>query len=72
MTTIGELYRDALVHNEPSLLMFIDFLVREKRVLSMDDPAANLDYYWQARFANKMNQYLQEYEPKWKGEKTAI
>jgi ABC-type cobalamin/Fe3+-siderophores transport system ATPase subunit len=70
--TIGELYHEAIIENEPSLLMLIDFLVKEKRVLTMDEPAAKLDYYLQDRFANKMNQYLREYEPKWKGGRATI
>lgn len=61
---IGELYVDAIKYKEPTLILFIDFLVRERKVLSFDDPVEKLDYYFQDRFANKMNQHLDEYKTK--------
>lgn len=59
--TIKELYHHAILLNEPSLILLIDFLVKEKQVLTLQDDTSKLDYYFQDKFQNKMNQYLVEY-----------
>jgi hypothetical protein len=61
---IRELYLDAVEYNEPSLLLLLDFLIYEKKVLTMEDDVKKLDYYFQDRFKNKMNAYLLEYKNK--------
>lgn len=61
--TILELYIEGK-DEFPSLKLFIDFLVFEKKVLKLDDPTEKLDYYLQDRFHNKMNEYLAEYKAK--------
>jgi hypothetical protein len=61
---IRELYLDAIEYNEPSLLLLLDFLIYEKKVLTMEDDVKKLDYYFQDRFKNKMNAYLLEYKNK--------
>ena len=48
----------------PSLKLFIDYLVFEKKVVKMTDPIEKLDYYLQDRFHTKMNEYLGEYQSK--------
>jgi hypothetical protein len=39
-----------------------EYLVKERKVLKVNDDADKLSFYLQEQFANKMNQYLQEYE----------
>lgn len=62
--TIGDHYLDAIKYKLDVLVLFIDFLVREKKVLTFDDPIDALDYYYQPKFAKKMNEYLAAYQEK--------
>jgi hypothetical protein len=59
---IQEYYTEAKQHGHNSLILLIEYLVFERKVLKMEDAATNLTYYLQDRFANKMNEYLSEYE----------
>lgn len=61
---VREWYSEALKGNHKSLLLLIEFLVYEKQALKFEDETEKLTYYIQDRFANKMNQYLKEYEVK--------
>lgn len=61
---IRELYFEAYNNNHYSLKLLIHYLVKEKRVLSLEDDEERLNHYLQDRFANKLNQYLYEYEGK--------
>jgi hypothetical protein len=65
--TIQELYQEALTHNYYSLLLVIDYLVIERKVLEMADSDEKLTYYLQGRFSKKLNEYLAEYEKKRNG-----
>jgi hypothetical protein len=67
--TVQELYQEALTHNYYSLLLVIDYLVIERKVLEMDDSDEKLAYYLQDRFRNKLNEYLADYEKKRNGAK---
>jgi hypothetical protein len=58
--TIQELYKEG--KDFPSLLLLIDYLVHERKVVSMTDSIEKLTYYMQPKFHNKMNQYLDEYK----------
>ncbi|MGY3716763.1 hypothetical protein ACWE42_14690 [Sutcliffiella cohnii] len=68
---IEDWYLDAIDHNEESLILLIDFLVYEKKVLHMEDDESKLEHYFQERFRNSMNAYLYEYQQKLKGEQHA-
>ena len=58
---IGEYYTEAKKHEHSSLVLLIDYLVNERKVLKMTDNETQLTYYLQDRFAVKMNAYLNEY-----------
>jgi hypothetical protein len=65
--TIQELYDGAIEYGYDSLLLVIDYLVHEQKVLKMTDSIDKLTYYYQDCFKNKMNHYLAEYEVKRNG-----
>jgi hypothetical protein len=58
--TIQELYVEG--KDFPSLLLLIDYLVHERKVVSMTDSIDKLTYYMQPNFHKKMNAYLDEYK----------
>ncbi len=60
--TIQEIYDEAIKGNYYSLILLIDFLVKEKKVLELSDSEEKLNYYLQDRFHKKLNEYLAEYE----------
>ena len=60
--TVREYYAAALEENHESLILLIEFLMFEKKVLKASDSVDKLTYYLQDKFKNKMNDYLQEYE----------
>jgi hypothetical protein len=60
--TIRELYAEALMGKHQSLQLLIEFLVNEKKVLTMADEEEKLTFYLQDKFANKMNEHLLAYE----------
>jgi hypothetical protein len=61
---IKEVYIESIQYNYYSLRLLIDYLVKERKVLTMEDNEEKLKYYLQDRFANKMNEYLKAYEVK--------
>jgi hypothetical protein len=67
--TIQELYQEAITHNYYSLLLVIDYLVIERKVLEMTDNDEKLMYYLQDRFSKKLNEFLADYEKKRNGAK---
>ncbi|MDG0765404.1 hypothetical protein [Bacillus halotolerans] len=60
--TVRDWYREALRHNYYSLILLIEFLVYEKKTISLQDPEQALNFYLQERFKDKMNAYLLAYE----------
>lgn len=62
--TVGELYNDAIIYNHYSLELLIRFLVKEKKVLQMEDDSERVTYYLQDRFRVKMNEHLGEFDEK--------
>lgn len=62
--TVGQVYQEAFRYKEDSLILLIDFLVLEKKVLSADDDVSKLEYFMQDRFKSKMNQHLRAYKKK--------
>ncbi|WAT23150.1 hypothetical protein O0R52_09405 [Bacillus halotolerans] len=60
--TVRDWYRVALRHNYYSLILLIEFLVYEKKTISLQDPEQALNFYLQERFKDKMNAYLLAYE----------
>jgi hypothetical protein len=58
--TIQELYVEG--KDFPSLLLLIDYLVHERKVVSMTDSIEKLTYYMQPNFHKKMNAYLDDYK----------
>ncbi len=64
MVPLRTLYQEAIIHDYKALAVLIDFLVKEKKVLKMDDDCEKLNYYFQPKFKNKMNEYLYEHAKK--------
>lgn len=60
--TIEELYKDAKKYNYYWLMITIEFLVKEKQVLGMNDNADKITYFLQDKFSKKMNEHLEKYE----------
>ncbi len=62
--TIQEIYDEAIKGNYYSLILLIDFLVKEKKVLKLSDSEEKLNYYFQDKFKVAMNNYLEVYNEK--------
>ena len=60
--TIEDMYKEG--EEFPSLLLLIEYLVHERKVLRMTDEAEKLNHYLQPKFRAKMNEYLDEYRRK--------
>lgn len=60
--TVREWYKEAIIGKHYSLQLLIEFLVYEKNSIKFEDDTEKLNFYLQDRFANKMNEYLAEYE----------
>lgn len=58
---IKDLYMAAILNNHQSLIMLIDFLMNEKKVLTLEDDSSKLEHYLQDKYKNKMNEFLEEY-----------
>lgn len=59
--TLLEMYEEAKKENVVSAWVLIEFLVFEKKSLTFMDDVSKLDYYYDTRFRDKMNEYLNEY-----------
>lgn len=59
---VGELYNDAIVFNESSILLLLDFLIFEKDTVKMEDPISTLELYFKPNNRSKMNRLLDEYK----------
>jgi hypothetical protein len=55
-------YTEAKKYGYQSLVLLIEYLVHERKVLNMGDSEEKLSYYLQDKFQKKMNEYLMEYE----------
>jgi hypothetical protein len=64
MQTIRDEYKEAIIGKFRSLTLLIEFLVFEKKVLTFEDDADKLKFYFQEKFHKKMNEHLAEYERK--------
>ncbi|MGD6872993.1 hypothetical protein ACQCU1_12520 [Sutcliffiella horikoshii] len=61
-TQIRDWYLDAVDYNQEPLLLLLDFLIYEKKVLSFDDSEEKLHFYFQDKFRGKMNEHLTQYK----------
>lgn len=59
---IRDWYLDAVDYNQESLLLLLDFLIYEKKVLTMEDDEEKLQFYFQEKFRNRMNEHLKKYK----------
>lgn len=64
--TVFDYYEEAYEEFD-SLKLLIEFLVYEKKVITMDDEAEKLFHFMQQKFHNKMNEYLLEYKNRKEG-----
>jgi hypothetical protein len=68
---IGELWNGAFQDNHFSLALLLDFLLHEKKVVTMDDDISELAKYTAERHRKAMNEHLEEYlqkkrhDPQW-------
>lgn len=60
--TIRELYIEAIKGKEQSLLLLLDFLVKEKKTVKWEDDDSVLDIYFKPNNREKMNRLLLEYK----------
>lgn len=60
--TIRELYIEAIKGKEQSLLLLLDFLVKEKKTVKWEDDDSVLDIYFKPNNREKMNCLLLEYK----------
>jgi hypothetical protein len=65
--TLRELYAEALMGKHLALQLLIEFLVNEKKVLTMADDEEKLNFYLQEKFVCKMNAHLVDFENKKNG-----
>ena len=59
---IQDCYNEAKEYGYNSLVLLIDYLVNERKVLKMTSNSAELTYYLQDKFAKRMNEYLADYK----------
>ena len=64
---IKEYYLEAIKYNHKSLKYMIEFLVKEKKVLSMEDDESAMDLYFKPNNKERMNKLLREYIQKKEG-----
>jgi hypothetical protein len=64
---VREIYSEALIGKHYGLQLLIEFLVSEKKVLTMADDEEKLSFYLQEKFSTRMNEHLREYEQKKRG-----
>ena len=69
---IKDLYLDAVDYNMETLILLLDFLIYEKKVLSMEDDESKLTFYFQEKFRNRMNEHLNLYKKQLEGEVNAL
>jgi hypothetical protein len=62
--TIAELYKESILHNHKSLILLIDFLVLEKKLVSLSDPDEKINYYLQTKWRDYLNKHLAAYAAK--------
>lgn len=73
-STISEILMDAMKERQQPLMLLIDFLVKEKQVIKLNDPAAILEPYLDPGYKHRdyVNTALVDYVEKRKDDKTWI
>lgn len=62
--TIRELYIESVKRKEMSLLLLLDFLVKEKKTVKWEDDTSVLQLYYKPNNRKRMNELLKEYKGK--------
>lgn len=62
--TVNDFYQESLQYGYYSMVLLIDFLVHEKKVIRLSDPEEKLHYFLQEKFHKSLNGYLRAYEEK--------
>lgn len=62
--TIREVMNEAIGGQYKSLILLIELLVIEKKVLSFGDDAKKLEFYFQDKFKDKVNGHIKELQLK--------
>jgi hypothetical protein len=67
---IRELVLEADLNNHSGLLLFLDFLINEKRAVSMSDDTRVLELYFLPKHKDRLNKLLREYIEKRRGDRS--
>lgn len=59
--TILDVYTEAKKDGIVSVWLLIEYLVFERKAVTFADGVEKLNYFFEDRFRNKMNEYLVEY-----------
>ena len=58
--TVQELYKEAIIGDYRSLIYLIEWLVFEKKALTMDRDARNIEYIC-AKYGDELNPHIKRY-----------
>ncbi len=64
--TIKELYQEAVIEDFKSLIYLIEWLVYEKKAITMDRDARNIEYFTE-KYRGRLNPELAAYKAKVEG-----
>lgn len=62
MMKVRELYREAMSDDQATLVMILDFLIKERKSLSLDDDVSRFNFMLDDKYKNKLNELLIEYK----------
>lgn len=60
--TILDMYTEAKKDGIVSAWLLIEYLVFERKAVTFVDGVDKLDYFFEDRFRNKMNEFLEDYK----------
>ena len=65
--TVRDVMKELIRLNCSYTLLALDFLINEKRVITLDDDIKKAQWYFQPRFKKKMDMYIADYKRKKEG-----
>lgn len=60
--TIRYFYEQSMLQDLPALTVFIDYLLFEQEVISLEDDISELDLYFKPNNRSRMNKLINEYK----------
>lgn len=67
--TVDDIYSEAVNQKTKSIILLIEYLVTERKVIRFDDDVSKLDYFMQEKYRRKMLEYLSMYEEQKNGKR---